>query len=302
MKKIMKGLVSIIMPAYNAELYIHQSIESVLRQTYQNWELIIVEDCSTDNTKKILELIDHPKIRIYYNNCNNGPGFNCHFASEIATGEYICRLDSDDIFTDNKLSQQVEFLNKNQDLVFLSGNAQLIDGQDNIVGERTSTYENIDLKWKILFKNPIISSTVIYRQQTCIDNNLNFNNDYGTEDYKMWCEILQFGSGKMLRNTWLKYRINPSGLTTNNSSKMLEKSLKISFENCSKLISISEKEHENVLNWYKNDQKSKDINFYLYKNLLKKYSQKQGVIQGYKFYITNLIFRNFLEKILFKFI
>ena len=105
-----RPLVSIIMPAYNAEKYIQESIESVLAQTYQNWELLIVNDASTDNTKAIINnYLSDPRIKIINHQKNKGLAQTRNTGIEQSTGEYITFLDTDDLWTPAKLERQIEY-------------------------------------------------------------------------------------------------------------------------------------------------------------------------------------------------
>ena len=102
----MNDLVSIIMPSYNTSEYISESIESVVKQTYSNWELIIVDDCSTDNTDAVVgEYLDDSRIRYLKNEKNSGAAFSRNRALREAKGRWIAFLDSDDIWSENKLEK-----------------------------------------------------------------------------------------------------------------------------------------------------------------------------------------------------
>lgn len=108
------GLVSIIMPSWNTEKYIGESIQSVLNQTYQNWELLIVDDCSTDNTDQVVKpfLVDK-RVKYYKNEYNCGAAITRNKALREARGEWIAFLDSDDLWSSEKLKKQVEFMKDN---------------------------------------------------------------------------------------------------------------------------------------------------------------------------------------------
>lgn len=107
----MNELVSIIMPSYNSELYIKGAIQSVLAQTYTNWELIIVDDCSTDNTQNIIEsFLDDDRIRLYKNEHNSGAAISRNYALREAKGKWIAFLDSDDLWHPEKLEKQLCFM------------------------------------------------------------------------------------------------------------------------------------------------------------------------------------------------
>ena len=107
------GLVSIIMPNYNSEKYVKESIQSVLDQTYQNWELILVDDCSTDNSLEIVKSFGDDRIKIFQNETNSGAAVSRNYALRMAEGKWIAFLDSDDLWSPEKLSLQIDFMVKN---------------------------------------------------------------------------------------------------------------------------------------------------------------------------------------------
>ena len=112
-ERYIDGLVSIIMPSYNTASYIEESIQSVLNQTYTNWELIIVDDCSTDETFEILSKIKDVRIHVYYNNENSGAAMSRNRALKEARGQWIAFLDSDDLWMPNKLEKQISYMKRN---------------------------------------------------------------------------------------------------------------------------------------------------------------------------------------------
>ena len=110
----MSDLVSIIMPSYNTAQYIADSIESVLAQTHENWELLIVDDCSTDNTDEVVaEFSIDPRIRYLKNAKNSGAAVSRNRALREARGKWIAFLDSDDLWEPEKLEKQIAFMKEN---------------------------------------------------------------------------------------------------------------------------------------------------------------------------------------------
>lgn len=109
----MSELVSIIMPSYNASKYIVASIKSIQAQTYTNWELIIVDDCSTDNTVEIINGFKEQRIRLFMNDKNSGAAISRNKALREAKGRWIAFLDSDDVWLSDKLEKQLDFMKKN---------------------------------------------------------------------------------------------------------------------------------------------------------------------------------------------
>ena len=110
----MNELVSIVMPSYNTAKFISVAIESVLMQTYQNWELLIVDDCSTDNTDEVVSKYDDRRIIYLKNEKNSGAAFSRNKALKRAKGKWIAFLDSDDLWYQSKLEEQIEFMKKNK--------------------------------------------------------------------------------------------------------------------------------------------------------------------------------------------
>lgn len=110
----MTGLVSIIMPSYNTAPYIAESIQSILDQTYENWELIIVDDCSTDDTDSVVSpYLSDSRIKYLKNERNSGAAVSRNKALREAKGKWIAFLDSDDLWLPNKLQKQISFMEKN---------------------------------------------------------------------------------------------------------------------------------------------------------------------------------------------
>lgn len=124
-------LVSIIMPSYNTDKFIAKSINSVLNQTYKNWELIIVDDCSTDKTDEVVDsFLQDSRIHYFKNDKNSGAAVTRNRAIREAKGKYIAFLDSDDLWDPNKLEKQIAFMQKNN-IQFSYCCYEKIDEQDN---------------------------------------------------------------------------------------------------------------------------------------------------------------------------
>ncbi len=127
-------LVSIIMPAYNCQKYISESIESVLRQTYENWELVIIDDCSTDNTNQIIKsykVIDS-RIILFENVSNMGAAYSRNYAVKKANGTYLAFIDADDIWENDKLEKQINYMDCNN-ISFSCTSYGKIDSNSNIL-------------------------------------------------------------------------------------------------------------------------------------------------------------------------
>ena len=147
-----EDMVSIIMPSYNTASYIKESIQSVLNQTYTNWELIIVDDCSTDETEEVLATITDSRIKYFKNKENSGAAISRNKALREARGQWIAFLDSDDLWLPNKLEKQINFM-KNNGYKFSYTNYEEIDMASNKTGVRITGPKKITkMPWNLCSK------------------------------------------------------------------------------------------------------------------------------------------------------
>jgi len=208
-------LVSIIMAAYNAAPWIQETIESVIAQTYQNWELIITEDCSTDNTREILsEIIKHDsRIKVYYNVVNRGPADSRNNSLKFSNGEYIAYLDSDDLWMPEKLEKQIEFMQKYDiAMCYTSYETIEVDGS-----HRNIVHVPKETDYKNFLKRPISCSfTVMFNLNKMNKNLLIMPNIRRGQDGATWCQVLKSGViGQGLDLVLAKKRAHADSLSAN---------------------------------------------------------------------------------------
>lgn len=238
-------LLSIIIPAFNAEKYISQAIQSVLNQTYDNFELIIINDGSTDKTKVVIESFKDERIRYFENEKNSGIVFSRNKGLKLAQGEYIGMLDADDIAYPKKFEKQITFLQQNKDFGMIGSWSKFIDEEG----------ESISGSWKLrakpemipsimLFKNYFLQSAVLYRK-SCI-RQYSFKDGFDIlEDYLIWLEIIKKFKVWNLQEYLLDYRIHSGGVTKMHQKEKLEKEKKVFRLQLTELgIDASEKEIE----------------------------------------------------------
>ena len=157
-----KGLVSIITPTYNCGKFIGETIESVQQQTYTDWEMIIVDDCSTDDTKNVVAKYQEQDERIKYH-ClteNSGAAVARTKAMELATGQYMAFLDSDDLWMPDKLEKQLEFMQKNN-YAFTSTSYQHMTEDGKMMPKVLNAISKTDYN-RLLLDCPVGNSTVMY--------------------------------------------------------------------------------------------------------------------------------------------
>lgn len=184
----MECLVSIVMPVYKSESYISRSIDSVINQTYKNWELIIINDASPDNAAAIAqEYADKDRrIRVLHQNTNAGCAQARNRGISESKGQYIAFLDSDDIWVSSKLQKQLELLNENNAHITYSS-YDFIDENDNSIKKPFVVEPRTDYK-KMLKRNEIGCSTVMVKSELLKEHN--FRKEFYHEDYVLWMELL----------------------------------------------------------------------------------------------------------------
>jgi glycosyltransferase involved in cell wall biosynthesis len=184
----MNNLISIITPSYKSERFVSQTIKSVLAQTYKNWEMIIIDDCSPDNSNIEIEeyIKKYNRIKLMKLEKNGGPAVARNIATEEAKGRYIAFLDADDLWMPKKLEKQINFMDKhNLALSYTSYN--LIDEEDNDLGvfitKEEVTYSDL------LKTNSIGCLTAIY--DTNKIGKILMPNIIKRQDYGLWLKILK---------------------------------------------------------------------------------------------------------------
>lgn len=182
------GLVSIIMPTYNCGNFIGSTLDSVISQTYQNWELIIVDDCSTDNTYEIVKkyLDNDPRIKYVRLEKNCGAAIARNKAIDLANGKYIAFLDSDDIWHPEKLEKQLEFMEKNG-YDFTCTSYFKIDEKGNSLNRVIRAKAKSDYNGVLKFCPG--NSTVIYNAEKL--GKFKVPNIKKRNDYVLWLQIIK---------------------------------------------------------------------------------------------------------------
>lgn len=210
--------VTVIMPVYNSQRFLEEAIESILNQTYTNFELLIIDNASIDDSLKIARKFRDKRIRILENNENMGVAYTRNRGIREAKGEYIALMDSDDITTPFRIKKEVEFLDKHPEVIVVGGCMQMIDEQGDFLGTMISQLLNPKyIKAFMILNNTMVNGSAMFRKHVIIDNNILYlDNQYGVEDYRFWSELLHFGEFANINELFLYYRIVSTGLSTEN--------------------------------------------------------------------------------------
>lgn len=211
-----KPLLSILMATHNDSGYINQSIESVRAQTFTDWEFIIVNDASTDNTEKLISqyLSNDNRFRYIKNSKNLGVTKSLNKGLAVAKGKFIAKLDGDDYWSDrSKLEQQVNFMMKNPDYGIVGCFAFAVDQTGKKLYEIQYPHEDTAIRKIILMHNCFLHSSVVLRK-SLLNKIGTYTNRYKFAiDYDLFLRIGKISKFCNIPKFMLHYRINPNGVT-----------------------------------------------------------------------------------------
>lgn len=211
------GLVSIIMPSYNTASFIEETIQSVLNQTYTNWELIIVDDCSTDNTDEVLENIKDSRIRYFKNDKNSGAAVSRNKALREAKGQWIAYLDSDDLWMPEKLEKQIHFMETNG-YAFSYTNYEEIDVNGNKTGVSITGPKKITKTGMFNYCWPGCLTVMFDANKIGL---IQIEDIKKNNDYAMWLKVCRKADCFLLDETLGQYRKGRIGSVSTHSIKTM---------------------------------------------------------------------------------
>ena len=220
--------VSVLMPVYNAEKYLHAAIDSILSQTFADWELIIINDGSTDKSEAIITGYSDDRINYVRNETNLGLIRTLNKGITLCKGKYIARMDADDISLPERLRKQVNFLDNNPEYLMCGTNAAVIDNQNNKIGKIHNFTDNNFLKIHLLFSVPFVHPSTMIPREILEANPYNEMYKH-VEDYELWCRISDQGKIANLKNDLFEYRwhdTNVSVLYNNIQEELKDKIIK----------------------------------------------------------------------------
>ncbi len=242
--------VSVILPVYNGQDYLAEAIDSVLSQSFGDFELIIINDGSTDSSAEIFENLDDPRIR-FFQQTNKGLPATLNRAISLARGEYIARQDQDDVSFRHRFEQQIVFLDANPDVGIVGTSAEIWVG--NSLSNRFLRHPTDDalLKFGLLFDNHFVHSSVMIRR-AAFDYLGGYSEDFlrqPPEDYELWSRIMKKYRVANLPDVLLKYREVEGSMSRTGVNPFLPNLIKICAENiawassypvdCAEVIAIS---------------------------------------------------------------
>lgn len=214
--------VSVVMPVYNSSLFLDESIQSILNQTFENFELLLTDDGSTDDSLEKIKQYSDSRIRLIVHEKNMGLIFTRNEAVKQAKGKYIAFLDSDDIAIPERLEKQVAFLEKNADFGMIGGWVKTID-EKGIITDNTFIYtaKPEEIPIILIFNNYFGTSSVMLRK-SCLPENP-FEKEFPVaEDYNLWIRIAENYKVGNLQEFLIHYRMHGGNISQVRKEKMIE--------------------------------------------------------------------------------
>ena len=206
--------ITVLMPAYNCEKYIRDAIDSVLTQTFTDFEFVIVNDGSVDETEKIIKSYKDSRIKLI-NQPNGGVSSALNTGLKHSLGKYIARFDADDICYPTRLEEQYKFMLENPDYVLIGSDADYISQTGEFIFSYNSTgYTNEEIQERILERNPFIHSVVFFLKEVVMQSGGYDTKAHTFEDHLLWMKVVKKGKVCNFKKSFIKVRLNPESVTT----------------------------------------------------------------------------------------
>ena len=219
-------MISVVMPVYNAELYLKKSIYSILNQSYKNFEFLILDDNSNDNSKKIIKSfseIDN-RIKVFEQKTNIGVTNALNFLIKKTKYNYIARMDADDISHTNRFSKQLNFLQNNQNCSVVGSYIKLIDNKDKLLGKVKYPISSDLIKKKLINKSCIPHPACMFNSKFLKSVNGYRQMLEPAEDYDLWTRLSIISDLHNIPEYLFSYRVNESGISNKRSFEQFIKS------------------------------------------------------------------------------
>lgn len=206
--------VSVVMTIYNGEKYVKKAIESILQQTFKDFELIVIDDGSTDNSYNIIKGFMDNRIHLYKNDTNRGVCYSSNRGIGLAQGEYIARFDCDDISYKTRLEKQVQFLNEHPDIMLCSTfRDYIINGKREKDFTQREYCTHKEIRMQLLFGNIFTHSSVMFRKNLYIEGGFSYEKYPYAHDYNLMLDIAEKYNMYIIPERLVAYRLHPNQIS-----------------------------------------------------------------------------------------
>lgn len=208
--------ITVFMAVYNGEKYLKEAINSILHQTFKNFELLIINDGSTDKSIQIIESYDDPRIRLLHNEKNMGIVKTRNRGIKESREKYIAIMDQDDISLPRRLAKQVEFMENHPEIGVLGTWTKVLKQKYQFIARYYPNHDEI--KASLIFSSTMAHPSIMLRKEALEKHGFKYNNDFKTEDYELWTRMIDHTKFANLQKTFLVYRKHEGSICDQGSS------------------------------------------------------------------------------------
>lgn len=219
-----QAVVSVLLPVHNGERYLRSSIESILRQTYKQIQLLVIDDGSTDRSRTIVNdfAAEDGRITLCPNGSNLGLIGSLNKGLGLATGEFVARQDADDISCPSRVERQIQFLQAHPEVGIIGSAMDCIDEKNRPLGHFRHPESDAAIRFGMLFDNVFIHTSVMFRRELLKRHELSYDPAFKhAEDYDLWTRILEITKGHNLEEALVQYRIHSDNVSHKNMTQQM---------------------------------------------------------------------------------
>ena len=244
--------VSVLMSVYNGESYLQEAVESILNQSFRDFEFIIVDDGSTDRTKEILDTYKDPRIVRLVHKHNKGLIQALNYGLSIAQGRLIARQDADDISMPNRLEKQVQLFKANPSLILCGSAYYEIDESGNTKELHKYPENDTAIRWHMMFHTGFCHTSVMLRSDVLRKHNLFYSAEaFHAEDFELWSKVLDYGQGTNTSFPLVKHRSHGEQVSNRQSDCQRRTANGIVRARLKKLgFYVTDEDIDTLRNWY----------------------------------------------------
>lgn len=211
---------SVVVPFYNPQPYFREAIDSLLCQSFPDFELILINDGSTDDSEAMLDGFDDPRIRLIRNETNLGIAPSMNRALEVARAPLVARQDADDASLPNRFAEQVRFLRNNPDIVMVGTAMDVVDAEGRVITRWSYGTEPDVCRWHALSRSPVGNTSTMFRRDAVLSVGGYDVRFQPADDYDLWGRLLDVGGITNLPQSLVRYRVHETAVTTTQQPKL----------------------------------------------------------------------------------
>jgi GT2 family glycosyltransferase len=250
----MNPKVSVVMSVYNDERYLRDAVESILDQTFRDFEFIIINDGSTDGTVEIIHSYCDPRIVLVKNDTNVGLTKSLNKGLRLARGEYIARQDPDDLSLPQRLGTQIAYLEQHKHVGLLGTAYYTMDSQGQHIATNRHPLRDTEIRWKILFCNAFCHTSVMFRRKVFPTSDIFYDEALlYSQDYDLWVRLLGHTYAANLQAPLVAFRMHESSITATRYGEQQHIASTIAAQQIKKLLPqrpLTRSEIDTLRRWY----------------------------------------------------